>query len=409
MLRSKVRFSLITSLSVTAFLLCLFVLGVLVYRVDASPIALQVPKQENHASSVVTTSEFTPTHWIYLPLTTRGSQVALSTWHGVQVNAWGNASANIGHIKALGFGWMKAQMPWKDVEPNPGDYRWDAWDQLIGAYHAGDIKILVSIVKAPNWARPSNTNFSVEGPPADPATYASFVGQFSGRYCGKVQAIEVWNEQNIFYEWGGEPLDAARYLSLLRSAYLAIKSACPGISVISGAPTPTGMNDGQFAVDDVVYLQQMYQAGLRNYCDAIGAHAPGYNNPPDAQVGYTDPAEPSFKGHRSFFFRSTLEAYRSVMVSFGDANKRIWLTEFGWPSTTTPRPGYEYASNNTLAEQAQYSVMAYEMAKNWGWIGPMFLWNLDFGVTNPDTELAYWSLLRPDPVPAYAALAAMPK
>ena len=39
----------------------------------------------------------------------------------------------------------------------------------------------------------------------------------------------------------------------------------------------------------------------------------------------------------------------------------------------------------------------------------MILWNLDFGVTNPDTELAYWSLLRPDPVPAYTALAAMPK
>ncbi|OQA17000.1 MAG: hypothetical protein BWY63_02553 [Chloroflexi bacterium ADurb.Bin360] len=407
MLHSKARLPLIASLSVTAFLLCLFMLGVLVHRVDASPGALQDPKQANRAFSVVTTSEFTPTHWVYLPLTARG-QAVQTFGYGIQVNSAGDASANIGHIKTLGFGWMKAQVPWKNVEPNPGDYRWDAWDQLIGAYHAEGIKTLVSIVKAPNWARPSNTNFSVEGPPADPATYASFVGQFSGRYCGKVQAIEVWSEQNIFYEWGGEPLDAARYVSLLRAAYLAIKSACPSISVVSGAPTPTGAG-APVAIDDVVYLQQMYQAGLRNYCDAIGAHPYGYNNPPDARLGYTDPADPSYKNHRSFFFRETLEAYRTVMVSFGDANKRIWPTEFGWPSTIYPEPGYEYAYSNTLAEQAQYSVMAYQMAQAWGWIGPMFLWNLDFGVTEPWSTLAYWSLLRPDPVPAYAALAAMPK
>jgi len=409
MLRSKVRFSLVASLSVTIVLLSLLAVGVFAaYRVDASSLSLQELRQASRALSLATTSEFTPTHWVYLPLTTRGSQVTLSTWHGIQVNAWGNTSANIGHIKTLGFGWTKAQMPWKNVEPNPGDYHWDAWDQLIGAYHAEGIKILVSIVKAPNWARPSNTNFSVEGPPADPATYASFVGQFSGRYCGKVQAIEVWNGQNLHYEWGDEPLDAARYMSLLRSAYLAIKSACPSISVVSGAPEPTGAPP-PWAMDDVTYLQLMYQAGLRNYSDAIGAHASGYNNPPDARLGYTNPAEPTFKNHRSFFFRETLEAYRKVMVSFGDANKRIWPTEFGWASATDPMPGYSFARDNTPEEQAQYSVKAYEMAKAWGWIGPMFLWNLDFGVTYPNTELAYWSLLRPDPVPAYWALASMPK
>ncbi len=407
MMRSKVRFSLLTALSLTIGLFCLLVPGLAAHHADASSFSPSDVARADRTSSIATTSEFTPTHWVYLPLTARG-QAASVLGYGVQVNSNGNASANIGHIKALGFDWMKAQMPWKSVEPNPGDYRWDVWDQLIGAYHADGIKILISIVKAPDWARPSDTNFNVEGPPADPATYASFVGQFSGRYCGKVQAIEVWNEQNIFYEWGGEPLDAARYMSLLRSAYLAIKSACPGISVVSGALTPTGAG-APIAVDDVVYLQQMYQAGLRNYCDAVGAHPSGYNNPPDARVGYTNPAEPSFKSHRSFFFRETLEAYRNVMVSFGDANKRIWPTEFGWASTAYPAPGYEYAYNNTLEEQAQYSVTAYQMAKNWGWIGPMFLWNLDFGVTNPGTELTYWSLLRPDPVPAYAALAAMPK
>ena len=51
---------------------------------------------------------------------------------------------------------------------------------------------------------PGNTDLAVEGPPADPGTYASFVGEFAARYCGRVQAIEVWNEQNLHYEWGDE-------------------------------------------------------------------------------------------------------------------------------------------------------------------------------------------------------------
>lgn len=365
-------------------------------------------EQEKAVGSASVPYQSPPAHRTYLPLAAGGRQRALSAWHGVQASVAGNASTNAEHIKTLGFGWVKVHMPWKQVEPNAGDYRWGIWDQLINTYHGEGIKILVTIVSAPNWARPSGTNFNVEGPPADPSTYASFVAQFAGRYCGRAHAIEVWNEQNVFYQWGGEPIDAGRYMTLLRSAYLATKRACPNMAVVSGGLLPTGAPP-PWALDDVIYLQQMYQAGLRNYCDAIGAHAPGYNNPPEAGVDYTDPSEPNFKGHRVFFFRATLEEYRRVMVSFGDANKRIWPTEFGWASEPNPAEGYTYARDNTLTEQAEYSVRAYQMAQNWGWIGPMFIWNLDFGVVYPNTELAYWSLLRPEPVPAYTALAAMPK
>ena len=162
---------------------------------------------------------------------------------------------------------------------------------------------------------------------------------------------------------GGKAMPPANYVAMLSVAYQAIKSVDPSIVIVSGAPTPTGANDGTMVIDDVVYLQQMYAAGLKGKCDAIGAHPSGYNNPPDARLGYTDPAEPTYKSHRSFFFRETLEAYRNVMVSNGDADRKVWATEFGWASATNPAPGYEYAGNNTLNEQAQYTVMAYQMAK----------------------------------------------
>ena len=383
-------------------------LGLTAHRAAAYTIAPQDLVRADRAYATATTSEFTAPHWVFLPVISRGPVVP-TFGYGVQVNGAGTASANIGHIKTLGFGWTKFQIPWKDFEPNPGDFRWDGLDPVMNAYSAGGVKILLSVVKAPDWARPPNDNRSVDGPPADYATLANFLRELCLRYKGQVQAIEVWNEQNLFYEGGGKAMPPSNYVAMLSVAYQAIKSVDPSIVVVSGAPTPTGANDGTMFIDDVVYLQQMYAAGLKGKCDAIGAHASGYNNPPDARLGYTDPAEPTYKSHRSFFFRETLEAYRNVMVSNGDADRKVWATEFGWASATNPPPGYEYAGNNTLNEQAQYTVMAYQIAKAWGWVGAMILWNPDYGVTNPDTELPYWSLLRPDPVPAYTALAAMPK
>ena len=132
--------------------------------------------------------------------------------YGIQVDP-GDLGGSVDGVKDLGFGWVKFQLPWKDFEGGgPGQRNWP--DDVVDAFNGNGIQILASIVKAPQWARPGNTDLGVEGPPADPNTYASFVGEFAGRYCGRVQAIEVWNEQNLHYEWGNETLDAARYVRL---------------------------------------------------------------------------------------------------------------------------------------------------------------------------------------------------
>lgn len=336
--------------------------------------------------------------------------------YGIQADPRGNKGANIGHIQALGFNWVKFQMPWKEVEPNPGNFQWGMWDDVIGAYSGAGIKILLSIPKAPDWARPPDDNKAVEGPPSDPSTYARFVGEVAQRYKGRVQAIEVWNEQNLWYEAGGEGrINAAAYINLLRAAYQAIKTADPGMIVVSGAMTPAG-NVGAAAVDDIDYLRQMYANGLKGNFDALGSHPSGYNCPASGDwQTVQDPTAANFRGpfdnrHHSWCFRGTMEGYRQVMVENGDGNKTIWPTEFGWASTSNPHPGYEYARDNTLEEQAQWIVEAYQLAKSWGWVGTMFLWNLDYGVTAAGTELAAFGILTPGgPVPAYGALQAMPK
>ena len=189
--------------------------------------------------------------------------------YGIQFDP-GNLGESVSGTANLGIRWAKWQVQWKDFEGGgPGQRNWP--EDVVDAFKGTGIQLLASIVKAPQWARGGNPDMSVEGPPADPSTYASFVGEFAGRYCGRVQAIEVWNEQNLHYEWGNERLDAARYVQLLAAAYRAIKAACPSMIVVSGAPTPTGATPPA-AIRDTTYLEQMYRAGLRNYSDAIGVH-----------------------------------------------------------------------------------------------------------------------------------------
>ena len=332
--------------------------------------------------------------------------------YGIQLDPDGNPQANIQHIQTLGLGWIKMQMPWKNVEPNPGNMQWSHWDQRIGAYHGAGLKVLLSIPKAPDWARPADDDKSVEGPPIDPQTYANFVAQVAARYAGQVQAIEVWNEQNLYYEAGGEGrVNVDNYMALLQAAHGAIKGANPGMLVISGAPTPTGA-PYPYAVDDVVYLRQMYERGLRWYADGVGIHPSGFANPPDVLYGGGD-YDPNrgYDDHRSFFFRNTMEAYRQLMLEFGHADAALWPTEYGWPVWRYwGDERFVFAQENSLEEQANYIRRAFEMGRDWGWVGPMFLWNLDYAVTNPNSEMANFSILTQNgPTPAYEAIRLMPK
>lgn len=337
--------------------------------------------------------------------------------YGIQAHMM-NADLNriFNLINDLGFNWVKQQVEWFRIEPHKGQYNWGALDPIVNTANARGVNVLFSVVKAPEWARPGNTDWSVEGPPANPQDLADFMGAMAARYKGRVRAYEIWNEQNLGREWGNEPIDAARYVRLLAAAYRAIKAQDPSAYVISGAPTPTGVNNA-FAMDDALYLEKMYQAGLSRYCDGVGVHPSGYNNPPNATAGsWSDPSAPTFKGHRSFFFRDTLWTYYSIMRKYGDGGKRLWPTEFGWASTqglgAGPAKGYGYANNNTETEQAQFLVQAMQLARSWGFVGPMFVWNLNFGpVAGPRDEKAAFGILRPDwgPRPAYHALRDMPK
>ena len=134
----------------------------------------------------------------------------------------------------------------------------------------------------------------------------------------------------------------------------------------------------------------------------------GYNNPPDKRFGYADPQESSFKNGHHYFFLDTLERYHQVMIDNQDAAKRIWVTEFGWASDPNPPAGLEFARDNSRQEQGDFLVDALKSGKGLGWVGPMFVSNLNVDLVRPSDEDRIFSLWLSDgPTPAYQGLVAL--
>jgi hypothetical protein len=319
--------------------------------------------------------------------------------YGIQVHLLaGDMEETLRWAQGLGVGWIKQQVEWHTIEHGPGDLDWQLLDLAVEACSDHGFRLLLGVTHAPDWTRASETE---GGPPSDYAEFGRFMEQVAVRYRGRVAAYELWNESNLAREWQGEPLSAARFVALVAEGARGVRAGDAEALVISGAPAVTGINDGVTAIDDRVYLRGMYEAGIARWVDGIGVHPYGFANPPDASWLDAEQVATSHNSHPSFFFRDTLEDYRAIMVEYGDSERQLWPTEFGWPSThrmgKMDATGQEYAREVKERQQAEYIVRAFRMGEERDWVGTMFLWNLNMApIWGPGNLTSAYSLLRPD-------------
>ena len=336
----------------------------------------------------------------------------------------------------LGVKWIKLQFAWDQLEPQRGALSETFYTYRILVQRANQkgFKVMISVAKAPDWARATQEE---DGPPVNPQDLAAFlvrimsevrVDLYGNSY---FSAIEVWNEPNLRREWNGATMGGAEYMRLFDVAYNAIRSGEGGhsVTIVTAGLAPTGINDGVTAIDDREFLRQMYAAGLGNpaYQNiAIGVHPYGAANPPDARwCGQDDCGAPGYNNHPSWFFLNTIEDYRAIMEQNGDTGRQLWATEFGWgtyegfttlegdPAPPPDDPPYlQWIDQET---QANYILRAFEIAQSKPYMGPMILWNLDYSnqdlIEMRDPRAAY-ALLRGgvDPLrPAFKLLEAVPK
>jgi hypothetical protein len=310
-----------------------------------------------------------------------------------------------------GFGWVRQQIHWRDQEGPAGNYPWGELDDIVASVNAHGLKLLISIVRSPTFYTANGS----DGLPADPQSLGNFVAALAEHYQGRVQAIEIWNEQNLAYENGGSVStdDAGHYVELLKEAYTRIKAIDPSIYVIAGPPSSTAVNSPGVAISDERYYRAMYsyQNGvIRNYFDAQAVHPGGSANSPDTIWPENPSTAQGWTTDRTFYFRHVEDA-RKLMVEYGLGDHQIWITEYGW-ATQNNTPGFEFGNQISLDQQADYIVGAMRRTKEqYPWVGNMFLWNLNFGPLkandgDPFNEQASFGILNGDysPRPSYLAI-----
>ncbi|MFN8529840.1 MAG: cellulase family glycosylhydrolase [Anaerolineae bacterium] len=319
---------------------------------------------------------------------------------------WNDA---MGRIENLGIHWVKVQISWREMQPDNRDNVNSEFFRRVEQYledaNRRGLDVLVSIAKAPAWARSNQTE---DGPPDNPADLANFItyllqqinaGLAQDMVGNYIDAIEVWNEPNLIREWRGTlPFNGAGYMQLFGPAYQAIRAYSSTIPVITAGLAPTGNSD--VSVDDRDFLNQMYAAGLANYSDVvIGMHPYSWGNSPDAVCCGTR----GWDDNPHFFFAETMRAYRDIMTSHGHSNAQIWITEFGYATWDSipgdPPQGSEWMRFNDKWAQAGYTLRTLQIEQSSGYGGPVFLWNLNFAVLmglveNRDERIAY-SLIIP--------------
>lgn len=321
--------------------------------------------------------------------------VSQVTWFG---QSRADVDTEIQRLQTAGVQWIRANANWNELEPR-GKGQIDAYtlanyDYAIAKARAAGIQVVMPIADSvPYWASSDpGRRINSRGdrvwndgyPPRDMSDYGNIVRFVVEHFAPQgVHVYEMWNEPNLAWAWEPKP-KAARYVKMLRAGSRAVRSADPSATVLLGG----------LATNDYRYLNQVYRNGGRRYFDAVAVHPYSGNESPKAKW-YTK------SGRLAPDSFPAIKEVRRTMVRRGDRAKKVWLTEFGWSTSSS--------DGLSGVRQADYLDQAFRYVERFRWVKAMF-WYATGDHPYDDTG-AYWSqfgLISKSGVPklSYAALKA---
>lgn len=317
-------------------------------------------------------------------------------------------------IAQAGFHWIRQGFPWEDIEIHgKGDYEdrrnvpyrsaWEKYDHIVGLAEQYELEVIAVLSNPPAWSRAEGDARGTYAPPDRLEDFGDFVYTVASRYRGRIRAYQIWNEPNIYPEWGEQPVNPEAYTRLLCLAYQRVREADPEAVVISGALAQTvgfDLGPGPWSgLNDQVFLQRMYSAGAGACFDVLAAN------------DYILWSGPTDRRLRSLTINYAHPVFlRDVMVANGDAHKPIWINEMNAnavPSDPSIQNWGVYGQV-TLEQQARYASLAYQrVIQEWPWVGVVNFW---FFKRASDAERNqswyYFRMVEPDftPLPVYYAM-----
>lgn len=301
-------------------------------------------------------------------------------------------------IADAGFHWIRQEFQWEDIEIHgKGDFSdrrnfpegidsWAKYDNIVDLAGQYGLEIIARLSNPPAWSRVNGDDDGAMAPPDDLADYEDFVSAVVDRYQGRITFFQVWNEPNIYPEWGNRNVDPEGYTELLCRAYDAIKTANPDAVVLSGALAPTLELSGR-NMNDLVFLQRMYDAGAKDCFDILTMQGYGL---------WSGPTDKRQKPTSINYARNVL--VRDLMVQNGDENKSIWISEMNWNPVPDEVMTQGIYGQVTPEQAARYAALAYERAEDdWPWIGVINYWFFKRATDlEKDQEWYYFRMVEPD-------------
>jgi hypothetical protein len=278
-----------------------------------------------------------------------------------------------------GFHFLRQEFPWQDIEIHgKGDYEdrrneparssWDKYDQIVELAEKYGMELIVRVSTPPSWSRARGDEVGTFAPPDHYADFGDFVYALVKRYQGRIRYYQLWNEPNIYPEWGSYSISPEDYTQLLKEGATRAREADPDVIVIAGALAstiamlPDAPAPGN-ALNDALFLQRMYDAGAAPYFDIMAVQGYGlWSGPTDRRM------------HPRVMNFGRPQYIRDLMVRNGDSAKPIWISEMGW-NVVPDEIADKRFGQVTPEQQARWTALAYErVLTEWPWVGVVNTW-----------------------------------
>lgn len=296
-------------------------------------------------------------------------------------------------VEAAGLGayWIRWNgILWSDIEPAPGDRRWETqsiFEQQIRVLNEQGLRYIAIVRSAPPWAQAIPGTFC--GPIASEslAAYGDFLFDLVSRYKDEPYNIKYWelgNEPDIdprfvrplnqFGCWGDEDdayYGGGYYAEMLKAIWPRIKAADPEAQILVGGllldcdpVNPPETSPGSGVARDCKparFLQGILENGGGDYFDGVSFHAYDYYDPANVAFGNLNwHVGVGQDGLRPVLVPKT-RFIKSTLAEYGYSDKLLFNTEI---SVLCGRIGNEPECTNGLFDRtkAAYVPMAYAAA-----------------------------------------------
>jgi polysaccharide biosynthesis protein PslG len=254
----------------------------------------------------------------------------------------GNAPLDAKHIRNTGFGWVRTDLEWSEVELVKGRYDFSAYDRIVNAFHKAGLRMVLIIDYTNKYYDEGHSPKSPEGREA----FARFAVAAAKRYLDKGIIWEIYNEPNIFF-WKPEP-DVVQYVALAEEATNAIRKNVPEAIVVGPAlagPVP----DEDALRDELEFLDRVLSSNVVKDWSAITIHP--YRND-------TSPEPPETALHQLALIRDMMRRH-----GLDPQSKPLSISEWGY---STWNSGVSERLQAAYAVRAMFLGMAERM--------PFFIW-----------------------------------